>query len=86
MHVFWTVNCFNYLDDLDNETKLIIRNKFNKLISYFPLRFPEINIGNKKVRYCVFPKLPFVILFQLNIPENTCTVLRVFHYRQEKKL
>ena len=82
----WTINSFNYLDSLENEVKLQIRNQFNEMISYFPLRFSEKEIDGQKVNICSLPKLPFVIVFQLDMQNETCTVLRVFHKRQEKRL
>lgn len=86
IRVFWSENSFNYLDTLDNETKVQIIDQFNDLISFLPRRFPKKQIDSQNIRICMLPRLPFVIIFILDEPREKCVVLRVFHDRQEKKL
>ena len=86
MIINWSINTFNYVDSLDNSTKLQIRNVFNPMISFMPHRFPEKIINNEHFRLCMLTALPFVVIFTLNTDNSICTVLRVFHKRQLLKL
>ncbi len=82
MKVYWSQNTFNYLDPLDNKTKLQVRSIFHSKISCNPKRFPKREIEGEIVRLCMLTPLPFVVIFKLDIPNRTCNVLRVFHNRQ----